>query len=40
MKLKICKELAKLPTVRVGDIQELQGNLKDLTETNYKKLVI
>jgi hypothetical protein len=38
-KLKIAKELSKLPLVRIGDIQELQGNLKELTETNYNKLL-
>lgn len=39
MKLKIAKELQKLPTVRIGDIQDLQGDLKDLTEINYNKLL-
>jgi len=36
--IKIAKELEKLPLVRIGDIQDLQGNLKDLSEINYKKL--
>jgi hypothetical protein len=37
--LKIAKELAKLPTIRIGDISDLQGNLKDLSKVNYKKLL-
>lgn len=38
-KLKIAEELLKLPTVRLGDIRELQGNLKDLSKDNYDKLL-
>ncbi len=37
--IKIAKELERLPLIRIGDIQELQGNLKDLTEVNYQKLL-
>ena len=37
--MKIAKELKRLPLIRIGDIQELQGNLKDLTEVNYQKLL-
>jgi hypothetical protein len=34
MELKIVKELSKLPTISIGNIQDLQGNLKDLSEKN------
>jgi hypothetical protein len=39
MKLKIADELSALPKIKISLIQELQGNLKDLSEINYKKLL-
>lgn len=38
MKLVISPALANLPLVNSNDLEDLQGNLKDLTEKNYKRL--
>jgi hypothetical protein len=37
--MEIAKELKKLPKKKISEIHDLQGNLKDLTETNYNKLL-
>lgn len=37
--LKISEKLNYLPTKAINEIFELQGNLKDLTEKNYQKLL-
>lgn len=37
--IKISKTLEQLPTIDYRTVKELQGNLKDLTEANYKKLL-
>ncbi|GAB3272887.1 hypothetical protein GCM10027347_44860 [Larkinella harenae] len=39
MKLTISPALAELPTISSNDLWDLQGNLKDLSKSNYKRLV-
>lgn len=36
--LRISPALANLPVINSNDLADLQGNLKDLTETNYHRL--
>lgn len=38
MNLVISDTLANLPRIDSNDLEDLQGNLKDLSESNYKKL--
>lgn len=37
-KLEICQELKDLPKIKVSEINDLQGNFKDLFENDYNKL--
>lgn len=38
MEIRISPKLSNLPTINTKDLHDLQGNLKDLSETNFNKL--